>query len=314
MLKLLFIADPLESFKTYKDSSLAMMNQAALSGHLIFHADAQSLSAHQEKIVALCEEVEIQINEQPWYRIKNSKTYSLNDFDAVIMRQDPPFNVEYLANTWLLSQAEKQGVKVFNSPSSLREHSEKISILEFPEFIAPTLVSRSVQQIKEFHKEHQDIVIKPLDGMGGMGVFRVGPDGLNLGSIVETLGEYGKRSLMAQKYLSEIKDGDKRLLLINGKPVPYVLARVPQEGDIRGNMAAGGIGIARPISARELEIANQLGPILIKRGLFLVGLDIIGSYLTEINVTSPTGFVEITKQTDFNVSKFWLEQLELTIE
>jgi len=313
MLKLLFIADPLETFKAYKDSSLAMMNAAFTSGHEVFHANANSLCYLKDDVFASCQKITIDKSKDPWFEIIQQNILALRDFDAVIMRQDPPFNVEYLANTWLLSQAEKSGAKIVNSPIALRDHSEKISILEFPEFIAPTIVSRSLGQIREFHANHQDIVIKPLDGMGGMGVFRVGPDGVNIGSIVETLGEYGKRSLMAQKYLPEIKDGDKRLLLINGKAVPFVLARIPQEGDIRGNLAAGGKGVARALSNREIEIAEKLGPILKDRGLFLVGLDIIGNNLTEINVTSPTGFVEISQQTGFDVGKFWLEQLEQSI-
>jgi len=313
MLKLLFIADPLETFKAYKDSSLAMMNAAHSAGHQVFHANADSLCFINNDICADVKYITIDKSNEKWFEVVFQKSSSLRDFDAVVMRQDPPFNVEYLANTWLLSQAEKMGVKVFNSTFSLREHSEKISILEFPEFIAPTLVSRSLQQIRDFHSVHQDIVIKPLDGMGGMGVFRVGPDGLNIGSIVETLGEYGKRSLMAQKYLPEIKEGDKRLLLINGEPVPFVLARIPQDGDIRGNLAAGGKGVARPLSSNDQKIADKLGPILKNRGLFLVGLDIIGNNLTEINVTSPTGFVEIFEQTGFDVGNFWLGQLELSI-
>lgn len=313
MLKLLFIADPLETFKAYKDSSLAMMNAAHSAGHQVFHANADSLCFINNDICADVKYITIDKSNEKWFEVVLQKSSSLRDFDAVVMRQDPPFNVEYLANTWLLSQAEKMGVKVFNSTFSLREHSEKISILEFPEFIAPTLVSRSLQQIRDFHSVHQDIVIKPLDGMGGMGVFRVGPDGLNIGSIVETLGEYGKRSLMAQKYLPEIKEGDKRLLLINGEPVPFVLARIPQDGDIRGNLAAGGKGVARPLSSNDQKIADKLGPILKNRGLFLVGLDIIGNNLTEINVTSPTGFVEIFEQTGFDVGNFWLAQLELSI-
>jgi glutathione synthase len=313
MLKLLFIADPLETFKAYKDSSLAMMNAAQSAGHQVFHANADSLCFINNDIYADVKYITIDKSHEKWFEVVLQKSSSLRDFDAVVMRQDPPFNVEYLANTWLLSQAEKMGVKVFNSTLSLREHSEKISILEFPEFIAPTLVSRSLQQIRDFHSVHQDIVIKPLDGMGGMGIFRVGPDGLNIGSIVETLGEYGKRSLMAQKYLPEIKEGDKRLLLINGEPVPFVLARIPQDGDIRGNLAAGGKGVARPLSSNDQKIADKLGPILKNRGLFLVGLDIIGNNLTEINVTSPTGFVEIFEQTGFDVGNFWLAQLELSI-
>ena len=290
-----------------------MMNAAHSAGHQVFHANADSLCFINNDICADVKYITIDKSNEKWFEVVLQKSSSLRDFDAVVMRQDPPFNVEYLANTWLLSQAEKMGVKVFNSTFSLREHSEKISILEFPEFIAPTLVSISLQQIRDFHSVHQDIVIKPLDGMGGMGVFRVGPDGLNIGSIVETLGEYGKRSLMAQKYLPEIKEGDKRLLLINGEPVPFVLARIPQDGDIRGNLAAGGKGVARPLSSNDKKIADKLGPILKNRGLFLVGLDIIGNNLTEINVTSPTGFVEIFEQTGFDVGNFWLAQLELSI-
>ena len=314
MLKLLFIADPLETFKTYKDSSLAMMQAAFTAGHRVFHSKAHTLSAKHDDIQAICQEISIDTEKDPWFEVLQEQLQSLRNFDAVIMRQDPPFNVEYLANTWLLSQAKRMGVLVVNEPSALRDHSEKISILEFPDFVAPTMVTRSLEQIREFHGLHQDIVIKPLDGMGGMGVFRVNQDGLNLGSIVETLGEYGLRSLMVQKYLPEIKDGDKRLLLIHGQPVPYVLARIPQAGDIRGNLAAGGKGVAKPLSAREQEIASLIGPILEKRGLNIVGLDIIGNYLTEINVTSPTGFVEITQQTGFNVAKFWLEQLEKSLK
>ena len=290
-----------------------MMNAAQSAGHQVFHANADSLCFINNDIYADVKYITIDKSHEKWFEVVLQKSSSLRDFDAVVMRQDPPFNVEYLANTWLLSQAEKMGVKDFNSTLSLREHSEKISILEFPEFIAPTLVSRSLQQIRDFHSVHQDIVIKPLDGMGGMGIFRVGPDGLNIGSIVETLGEYGKRSLMAQKYLPEIKEGDKRLLLINGEPVPFVLARIPQDGDIRGNLAAGGKGVARPLSSNDQKIADKLGPILKNRGLFLVGLDIIGNNLTEINVTSPTGFVEIFEQTGFDVGNFWLAQLELSI-
>ena len=313
MLKLLFIADPLENFKVYKDTSLAMMNASHLAGHQVYFANANSLGAKSTGVHASCEYIQIDKKLAPWFKVISTQDLPLHHFDAVIMRQDPPFHVEYLANTWLLSQAEREGAIILNSPTALREHSEKISILEFSEYISPTIVTRSIDEIKYFHQQYLDIVIKPLDGMGGMGVYRVGPDGLNIGSIVETLGEYGKRSLMAQKYLPEITDGDKRLIIINGQAVPYVLARVPQKGDIRGNLAAGGVGQARPISDRETQIALHLGPILSKRGLFLIGIDIIGTSLTEINVTSPTGFVEITKQTGFDVAKFWLEQLERTL-
>jgi glutathione synthase len=229
------------------------------------------------------------------------------------MRTDPPFDIEYLNATWLLSAAVRQGAKVFNNPSAVRDHSEKLSITEFPDFIPPTLVTRELSAIEEFHRQHRDIVIKPLDGMGGMGVFRVGADGLNLASIVETLGENGARTLMVQRFLPEITQGDKRVLLIGGEVVPFALARIPQGTEIRGNLAAGGKGLAMPLTEAEKRVADKLAPILHQRGLFLVGLDLIGGYLTEINVTSPTCFVEITDQTQFDVPQFWLKALERAV-
>lgn len=312
-MKLLFVADPLESFKPSKDSTLAMMDAACKAGHQVFHGLAQTLTWEGDLVSVYATQIHADRQKSPWYQVKNQEVIALNQFDAVLMRQDPPFDSEYLANTWLLSQAQREGALVLNDPAALREHSEKLSITEFPHLITPTIVTRSVERIREFHQTHQDIIVKPLDGMGGMGIFRIGPDGVNLGSIVETLGDNGRRALMAQNYLPEITQGDKRLLLINGKPVPYVLARVPQAGDIRGNLAAGGRGEARPLTEAETKIANELAPILIKRGLFLVGLDIIGDRLTEINVTSPTCFVEITEQTNFNVAQFWLQELEALI-
>jgi glutathione synthase len=226
------------------------------------------------------------------------------------MRTDPPFDIEYLNTTWLLSAAVRQGAKVFNHPAAVRDHSEKLSITEFPELIPPTLVTRELSAVEEFHKAHHDIVIKPLDGMGGMGVFRVGSDGLNLASIVETLGENGSRTLMVQRFLPEIAQGDKRVLLIGGEVVPFALARIPQGQEIRGNLAAGGKGVAMPLTDVEKRIAQSLAPILNQRGLFLVGLDLIGGCLTEINVTSPTCFVEITEQSGFDIPQFWLKALE----
>ena len=312
-MKLLFIADPLEGFKPTKDSTLAMMKASWQAGHQVFHAQGNTLGLKENLVSAVVCQLEIYPTAQNWYGIVQQKDTNLCEFDVVLMRQDPPFDIEYLTNTWLLSRAESTGVRVVNSSVALREHSEKIAILEFPEFTAPTLVTRSLEEIRQFHIQYKDVVIKPLDGMGGMGIFRVGVDGLNLASIVETLGQNGIRSLMAQQYIPEITQGDKRILLINGKPLPYVLARIPQEGDIRGNLAAGGKGVAQAISKNDLKIAEKLGPILQKRGLFLVGLDVIGNYLTEINVTSPTCFVEISEQTDFDVAKHWLVELELLL-
>ena len=308
-MKLLFIADPLDSFKVEKDTTLAMMRVTQSAGHEIWYTQSHDLLWGQGKARARAQPLTV-TNDLIWYRLGEVEEHSLDYFTAVLMRQDPPFTVEYLTSTWILSAAVLQGARVFNNPDAVRNHSEKLSITEFPQFIPPTLVTRDIHAIRDFHGLHHDIVIKPLDGMGGMGVFRVGPDGLNLGSIVETLGENGSRTLMAQRFLPEITAGDKRVLLIGGEVMPYALARIPQGSEIRGNLAVGGKGLAMALTAREEEIANHLAPILAKRGLFLVGLDMIGGYLTEINVTSPTCFVEIAQQTDCDVAKKWLTRLE----
>ena len=308
-MKLLFIADPLDSFKVEKDTTLAMMRVAQSAGHEIWYTQSHDLLWGQGKARARAQPLTV-TNDLIWYGLGEVEEHSLDYFTAVLMRQDPPFTVEYLTSTWILSAAVLQGARVFNNPDAVRNHSEKLSITEFPQFIPPTLVTRDIHAIRDFHGLHHDIVIKPLDGMGGMGVFRVGPDGLNLGSIVETLGENGSRTLMAQRFLPEITAGDKRVLLIGGEVMPYALARIPQGTEIRGNLAVGGKGLAMALTAREEEIANHLAPILAKRGLFLVGLDMIGGYLTEINVTSPTCFVEIAQQTDCDVAKKWLTRLE----
>lgn len=308
-MKLLFIADPLDSFKVEKDTTLAMMRVAQSAGHEIWYTQSHDLLWGQGKARARAQPLTV-TNDLIWYRLGEVEEHSLDYFTAVLMRQDPPFTVEYLTSTWILSAAVLQGARVFNNPDAVRNHSEKLSITEFPQFIPPTLVTRDIHAIRDFHGLHHDIVIKPLDGMGGMGVFRVGPDGLNLGSIVETLGENGSRTLMAQRFLPEITAGDKRVLLIGGEVMPYALARIPQGTEIRGNLAVGGKGLAMALTAREEEIANHLAPILAKRGLFLVGLDMIGGCLTEINVTSPTCFVEIAQQTDCDVAKKWLTRLE----
>ena len=257
-----------------------------------------------------CQTLVVKPSSGSWFELGAMESRSLKSFSVVLMRTDPPFNIEYLNTTWLLSAAVRQGAKIFNDPAAIRDHSEKLSITEFPELIPPTLVTRELSAVEEFHQAYRDIVIKPLDGMGGMGVFRVGSDGLNLASIVETLGENGSRTLMVQRFLPEIAQGDKRVLLIGGEVVPFSLARIPQGNEIRGNLAAGGKGVAMPLTDAEKRIAERLAPILNQRGLFLVGLDLIGGYLTEINVTSPTCFVEITEQSGFDVSQFFLKALE----
>ena len=309
-MNLLFIADPLESFKVSKDSTLAMMRVAQEAGHQLWFCESRNILWRKDFVMADCHSLDIKPSGTAWFELGVVEDRPLNSFHAVMMRTDPPFDIEYLNTTWLLSAAVRQGAKVFNNPTAIRDHSEKISITEFPELIPPTLVTRELSAIEVFHQEHQDIVIKPLDGMGGMGVFRVGSDALNLASIVETLGENGARTLMVQRFLPEIAQGDKRVLLIGGEVAPFSLARIPQGSEIRGNLAAGGKGVAMPLTDAERKVAERLAPILNARGLFLVGLDLIGAYVTEINVTSPTCFVEITEQSGFDVPKFWLTALE----
>jgi glutathione synthase len=237
----------------------------------------------------------------------------LKDFDAIVMRKDPPFDSEFFYATHLLEQAEREGAQVFNRPRALRDHPEKLAIMEFPQFIGPTLVTKDPQAVRVFHAEHKDIILKPLDGMGGMGIFRVKEDGLNLGSVIETLNQNGTQSLMVQQFLPEISAGDKRVLLIGGVPVPFSLARIPQGGEVRGNLAAGGLGVAQALSETDKNIAHALGPVLAARGLLLVGLDIIGTHLTEINVTSPTCFQEIADQTGCDVAALFMDALQAAV-
>ena len=315
-MKLLFVADPLETFKTYKDSTFAMMREAARRGHELLACEPTDVMWQRGgRVSAPVLGFSLTGDAHDWFKPHGERQLTaLADVDAVIMRKDPPFDSEYFYATHLLGQAEREGAKVFNSPRALRDHPEKLAILEFPEFIGPTLVTRSEADIKRFHAEHTDIILKPLDGMGGMGIFRVGPDGLNLGSIVETLNKGGAETVMVQRYLTEIVKGDKRILVIGGQPVPFALARIPQGSEIRGNLAVGGKGVAQPLSARDREIAEAIGPVLATRGLLLVGLDVIGDCLTEINVTSPTGFQEITAQSGFDVAEMFVDALENALE
>lgn len=290
-----------------------MMRAAQGAGHSLWFVESHGILWKENAVIADCQSLKIKPSSTSWFELGPIESRALQDFSAVLMRQDPPFDIEYLNTTWLLSAAARQGARIWNEPSAVRDHSEKLSITEYPDLTPPTLVTRDLAEVKAFHAKHHDIVIKPLDGMGGMGVFRVGADGLNLASIVETLGENGSRTLMAQRFLPEIVEGDKRVLLIAGEVVPYALARIPQGSEIRGNLAAGGKGVAMPLNAQERKVAEYLAPLLWQKGLFLVGLDLIGGYLTEINVTSPTCFVEITEQTDCDVAAMWLRALEKAV-
>ena len=274
-MNLLFLADPLAGFKTHKDTTFAMMREAARRGHTLFACEQTDLHwLRGGPVTARATRVQLTGRSgegvKDWYQIVERSTQSLAAFDAVVMRKDPPFDSEYFYATHLLERAEADGARVFNRARALRDHPEKLAILEFPQFIGPTLVTRDEADVRAFHAEHRDIILKPLDGMGGMGIFRVREDGLNLGSIIETLNREGTQTLMVQRFLPEIAAGDKRVLVIDGAPVPHCLARIPQGGEVRGNLAAGGKGVAQPISARDREIAEHIGPILAARGLLLV--------------------------------------------
>lgn len=310
-MEILFVSDPLESFKIYKDTTFAMMREAQRRGHRIVACEPQQLRWERGGVVvANVRAISLTGDAVVWFTETTSSERAIKDFGAVIMRKDPPFDSEFFYATHLLEQAEREGAKVFNKPRALRDHPEKLAILEFPQFIGPTMVTREAEAIKRFHAEHKDIILKPLDGMGGMGIFRVKEDGLNLGGIIETLNKDGAETVMVQKFLPAITEGDKRILVIGGKPVPFCLARIPQGSEVRGNLAVGGKGVAMPLSDSDWAIANALGPILAARGLLLVGLDVIGDSLTEINVTSPTCFQEITDQAGFDVAAMFVDALE----
>ena len=311
---ILFVADPLESFKIYKETTFAMMREAQRRGHTLSACEPRHILWQRGSTVhAQVRRIVLTGDALNWFREDSSERRALKDFDAIVMRKDPPFDSEFFYATHLLEQAEREGAQVFNRPRALRDHPEKLAIMEFPQFIGPTLVTKDPQAVRVFHAEHKDIILKPLDGMGGMGIFRVKEDGLNLGSVIETLNQNGTQSLMVQQFLPEISAGDKRVLLIGGVPVPFSLARIPQGGEVRGNLAAGGLGVAQALSETDKNIAHALGPVLAARGLLLVGLDIIGTHLTEINVTSPTCFQEIADQTGCDVAALFMDALQAAV-
>ena len=317
-MEILFVADPLESFKIYKDTTFAMMRELQRRGHTISACRPQDIMWQRGGYVtAFVRDITLTGDPVHWFTAKQShpdeRPQAIKDFGCVVMRKDPPFDSEFFYATHLLEQAEREGAKVFNKPRALRDHPEKLAILEFPQFIGPTIVTRDAADVRRFHAEHKDIILKPLDGMGGTGIFRVKEDGLNLGSIIETLNKDGTETIMVQKFLPAISEGDKRVLVIGGKPVPFCLARIPQGGEVRGNLAAGGKGVAQPLTDSDRAIAEALGPILAARGLLLVGLDVIGDKLTEINVTSPTCFQEITDQMGFDVAAMFVDALEAAL-
>ena len=308
-MKLAFVLDPLEHLKAWKDSSVAMLRAAQARGHESFAVMRPALAWRAGAVRAAAARLPLRDDHRDWFEAGAPEEKPLAAFDAVLMRQDPPFDFEYLAATWLLERAAAGGARVFNDPRAVRDHSEKLSILEFPQFIPDTLVAREPEALQAFIDEMGDAILKPVDGMGGAGVFRVARSDPNRNVIVETLTDNGARTIVAQRFLPGIAQGDKRILLIGGKVVPWALARIPKPGETRGNLAAGGRGEARPLTARDREIAEAVAPILWREGLLVVGLDVIGGSLTEVNVTSPTCFVEITQQTGFDVAGLFADAL-----
>ncbi len=309
-MKLAFILDPLEHLKAYKDSSVAMLREAQVRGHEVWAVMRPALAWRDGAVRAAASHLTLRADHHDWFEAQAPQETALTAFDAVLMRQDPPFDMEYVAATWLLERAQAGGARVFNDPRAVRDTSEKLAILEFPQFIPETVVAREPETLQAFIEAAGDTILKPLDGMGGSQVFRVRRDDPNRNVIVETLTCSTARTIMAQRFLPAISQGDKRILLIGGEPVPFALARIPKAGETRGNLAAGGSGVAQPLTARDREIAEHLAPILHGRGILLAGIDVIGDHLTEINVTSPTCFVEIAQQTGFDVAGMFIDALE----
>ena len=314
----LFVLDPLPDLNAYKDSSVAMMQALVARGHRFSVALQGNVFIENGQVLARATPIDLvsgaDLYAHSWWTESGGPADTpLQAFSAVLMRKDPPFDMEYVYTTHMFDYAQAQGARIFNSGAAIRNHPEKLAITEFAQFTTPTLVTREMSRIKAFHAEHREVIVKPLDGMGGTGIFKLSPNEPNLNAILESLTHDGQRSIMAQRYIPEITQGDKRILLIGGEPVPFCLARIPLAGETRGNLAAGGRGVAQPLSERDWEIAREIAPQLVQRGLLLVGLDVIGDYVTEINVTSPTCFVEITEQTGFDVGLRFVEALEQAV-
>lgn len=304
-----FVLDPLPLLKAYKDSSVAMMRAVAVRGHRVYALEQSAIYWRDGATRAEVRPLELREDDHDWYTAGAPEDRALREFTAVMMRKDPPFDMEYVYSTYLLEAAEGEGARVFNRPRAIRDYNEKMAIASFREFTTPTLVTRDARRIGAFIDEHRDTIVKPLDGMGGTSVFRVRHDDPNRNVIIETVAHLGARTVMAQRFIPEIRDGDKRILLIGGEVVPYSLARIPRPGETRGNLAAGGEGVARPLSARDREIGEALAGPLAAEGLLVVGIDVIGDYLTEVNVTSPTCFVEISEQSGFDVGGLFADAL-----
>ena len=301
-IKLGIVMDPIESIKPYKDSSLAMLLAAQKRGWELHYFLQENLLIDNGIAQGYGQRLTVTDNEDNWFTLSESTLIPLGDLDVILMRKDPPFDSQFLYSTFILESAEKLGTLIVNKPQSLRDCNEKVFATDFPQCCPPVLITANAERIKSFYKEHSDIILKPLDGMGGASIFRVKPNDPNLSVIIETLTQHQTQSLMAQRFIPEITQGDKRILLIDGTPVPFALARIPAAGETRGNLAAGGRGVAQALTARDYWICEQVAPTLREKGLLFVGIDVIGDYLTEINVTSPTCIRELDKQCDLNIA------------
>ena len=313
-IKLGMVMDPISQINIKKDTSFAMLLEAQARGWELHYIELEDLFLSNGQAYARTRSLEVQRDANQWHRFTGEQEIALSELDTIIMRKDPPFNQEYIYATYILEQAEREGVYVVNKPQSLRDANEKMFTAWFPQCCTDTLVARNPQKIRDFLQQHKEIILKPLDGMGGASIFLVRENDPNFSVILETMTEHGQRFIMAQKYLPAIKDGDKRILMVNGEPVPYCLARIPSSGESRGNLAAGGRGEGRPLSDRDRWIAEQVGPTLKAKGLVFVGIDVIGDYLTEVNVTSPTCVQELDKQFDLNISAQLMDHIEAHLQ
>jgi glutathione synthase len=309
-IKMGVVMDPIEDVKVAKDSSMAMMLEAQSRGYEIYYMEMKDLYLTQGKARADVKQVKVFDDANHWYELSASEDTALSDLDVILMRKDPPFDTEFIYATYMLERAEVEGTLIVNKPQSLRDCNEKLFTAWFADLTPKTLVTRSSDKIRAFHDAEKDIIIKPLDGMGGASIFRIKEQDANVGVIIETLTEHGQQYAMVQEYMPEIVDGDKRILIVNGEPMPYCLARIPAQGETRGNLAAGGRGEARPLSPSDKLIAETIAPELKKRGLYFVGLDIIGDKVTEINVTSPTCIREIEAAYPINISGKLMDAIE----
>lgn len=312
-IKLGIVMDPISEVKVAKDSSMAMMFEAQARGYEIYYMEMQDLYLDRGKARASVQKVKVYDDTNHWYDLFERNDIALSELDAILMRKDPPFDTEYIYATYILERAEVEGTLIVNKPQSLRDCNEKLYTAWFADLTPRTLVTRNDAQIRALHQELKDIIIKPLDGMGGSSIFRIKEDDANVGVIIETLTNHGQQYAMVQEYMPEIVDGDKRILIVNGEPMPYCLARIPAQGETRGNLAAGGKGVARPLSPTDKLIADTIAPELKKRGLYFVGLDIIGDKVTEINVTSPTCIREIEAAYPINISGKLMDAIEENI-